>query len=247
MSKYTATRALRSGNFLLNSLQTAEFSQLEPFIKPLQLKPGDVFADHCDPLRYAFFPESGMLCLMSSTEDGQSCEMGYIGFEGMVGLPVIIGRNEMPYTVLVRVESEGHRVDIAAVRKLFSQHTGFHDKALRFANVLLKQTAQTALCNRFHTVEQRLARWLSIMAARSPDKHLQLTQELLAQMLGTQRTTIVAISSQLQARKIIAYRRGKIEILNVNALKNAACECLTVVAREYRSLVHPGEKSACVE
>lgn len=247
MGTQTATRAAISGNLLLNSLSPAEFGQLRPFTKELKLKAGDVFADYCDPLRHIFFPTTGLVCLISTTENGQSCEMGYIGFEGMVGLPVIIGRNEMPHAVLVHVATDGYRADVTAVKKIFSQSRAFHDEVLRFAYVLLKQTSQTALCNRFHSVEQRLARWLSIMAARSGDKHLRMTQEMLAQMLGAQRTTVVAIASTLQARKVISYRRGKIDILDPGRLRKAACECLAAVATEYRNLVNPREKSPCVE
>ncbi len=219
-------------NFLLSVLPPDEFQFIKPHLEPVTLPRGEIYAELDDPIRHCYFPNNGMMSLLSVTQSGDTCEVGYIGFEGVVGLPVIFGRNEMPYQVLVQARSEGVRVPIAAVTELFQRNREFHDHALRFASVLLRQFAQTSACNRFHGIQARLCRWFSIMCERSGDRHLALTQEFLAYMLGVQRTSISEIASTMQREGIIKYRRGKIEVVDYERLKSRACECLQLIKVE---------------
>ena len=145
MHDQKSTSGQSTGNFLLDSLPIEEFEQLRQRMEPHNLPAGKVYAEFCDPLRHAFFPAGGMLCMIAEAEDGRSCEAGFIGFEGMVGLPVILGRNEMPYKILVQVAADGYRVNLEAVKQLFAQQSVFHDRLLEFGYVVLKQFAQTAL------------------------------------------------------------------------------------------------------
>jgi len=224
-------------NFLLSVLPPDEFNFLRPHMEPVSYPVGTVYAEFCDPLRHVFFPNRGMISLLSVTEAGQSCEVGFIGFEGIVGMDVVIGKNEMPYQALVQAASDGYKVPVDAVIELFNRGTVFHDASLRFAYVLLRQFAQTSACNRFHGIQPRLCRWLAIMCERSECNNLLLTQEFLAYMLGVQRTSIATIAHSMQDDGIISYSRGKIDILDLDRLRSEACECLSVIDDELSSFL----------
>lgn len=219
-------------NYLLGALPPDEFNFLRPQLEPVCYPVGTIYADFCDPLEHCFFPNRGMISLLSVTEAGQACEVGYIGFEGLVGMAVVIGKNEMPYQALVQAATDGYKVPVDAVIELFNRGTAFHDLSLRFAYVLLRQFAQTSACNRFHGIQARLCRWLAIMCERSECNNLRLTQEFLAYMLGVQRTSIATIAHGLQDEGIISYSRGKIDILDLERLRASACECLSIIDDE---------------
>ena len=179
-----------------------------------------------------------MVSLLSVTEQGQTVEVGFTGYEGIVGLPVLLGQTEMPYQAMVQVKSDCLRVETKNILKLFNQCGDFHDVALRYLYVVVKQISQTCVCNHFHTIEARLCRWLTVMYERSENKQLSLTQEFLSQMLGVQRTSIGMIAQSMQMAGVIRYRRGKIEIVDAERLKNAACECLKIVKDEQDKFVN---------
>ncbi|MEO7660194.1 MAG: Crp/Fnr family transcriptional regulator [Pyrinomonadaceae bacterium] len=224
-------------NFLLSQLSPEDFHFIRPHLDLVTLPLGKIFADYCDPVRHCFFPNNGMISLLSVTEEGATCEVGYVGYEGVVGMSVIFGRNELPYQALVQAESEGFRVPIEVVAELFGRSNEFHDASLRFTYVILRQFAQTSACNRFHSVQARLCRWFSVMCERSGNRHLALTQEFLAYMLGVQRTSVSAIAKTLQQDGVIKYSRGKIEVLNLEKLKAAACECLKLINEELENFI----------
>lgn len=198
---------------------------------------GTVFADYCDPIEHCYFPNNGMISLLSVLEDGSTCEVGYIGFEGVVGLSGVLGKNEMPYQALVQARSEGFLLPIGVVAELFHKSPIFHDISLQFTYVVLRQFAQTSACNRFHTAESRLCRWFSVMCERSGNSHLSLTQEFLAYMLGVQRTSIGAIAQNLQEQGLIKYSRGTIEVIDLDGLRASACECFALVKRELQEFL----------
>lgn len=224
-------------NFLLSVLPSDEFQFLRPHLKAVTLDRGHLYAEMGDPIQHCYFPNNGMMSLLSVTQAGDTCEVGYVGYEGVVGLPVIFGRNEMPYQALVQAESNGFLAPVSVVADLFEQHGEFHHHTLRFAYVLLRQFAQTSACNRFHSLEARLCRWFAIMCERSGDSQLALTQEFLAYMLGVQRTSISEIAANMKREGIIKYHRGKIEVVNFNRLKSRACECLELINTELKDFV----------
>lgn len=226
-----------TGNFLLSELAPDEFQFIQSYLEPITFPKGHVIADLSDRIEHCYFPSNGMISLLSVTQAGDTCEVGYIGYEGIVGLPVIYGRNEMPYQVLVQARSEGLRVPVNIVTELFQRNQGFHNHTLRFANVLVRQFAQTSACNRFHSIQARLCRWFSVMCERSNDRHLILTQEFLAYMLGVQRTSIGHIASSMQREGIIRYHRGKIEVVDLERLKAHACECLEQINHELKEFI----------
>jgi len=139
----------------------------------------------------------------------------------------------MPYDALVQAPTEGFTADAGVVRDLFDRGGVFHDVALRFAYVILKQVSQTCVCNHFHTIEARLCRWLTVMCERSGNRNLKVTQEFLAHMLGVQRTSIGLIASSLQRTGCIRYVRGRVEIIDLERLRASACDCYRIVRDEY--------------
>ncbi|HEX3100552.1 MAG TPA: Crp/Fnr family transcriptional regulator [Pyrinomonadaceae bacterium] len=229
-------------NHLLSALPPKDFLFIERHLESLSMVSGTMLADYCDPIQHCYFPNNGMISLLSVLEDGSTCEVGYIGFEGVVGMSAIFGKNEMPYQALVQARSEGFRVPIEVVAELFRKSPIFHDISLQFTYVVLRQFAQTSACNRFHTAESRLCRWFSVMCERSGNSHLTLTQEFLAYMLGVQRTSIGTIANNLQENGIIKYSRGRIEVLDLEGLKSQACECFDLIKSELREFL-AGNKS----
>ena len=224
-------------NRLLSVLPPAEFALIQPHLVETSFDPGIMLARAGDAIRTCFFPNNGMVSLLCVTEQGRSIEAGYTGFEGMIGITVLLGKNEMPYDALVQAPVDGFTADATVVRDLFKQHGVFHDAVLRFAYVILRQMSQTCICNHFHTIEARLCRWLTVMSERSSNTQLKVTQEFLAHMLGVQRTSIGLIANSLQQNGSIRYRRGRVEILDPDRLRACACDCYKIVSDEYKNLV----------
>lgn len=221
-------------NRLLSVLPPDEFALIRPHLYEVSYEPGTMLARAGDAVRTCFFPNTGMVSLLCVTEQGRSVEAGFAGFEGMVGVPVLLGMNEMPYDALVQAPTDGFTADAHAVLELFNTGVVFHDAALRFIYVVVRQMSQTCVCNHFHTIEARLCRWLSVMCERSGNQHLRLTQEFLAHMLGVQRTSIGPIANSLQKNGAIKYARGRVEILDLDRIRGLACDCYTIIADEYR-------------
>jgi CRP-like cAMP-binding protein len=224
-------------NRLLSILPPSEFSALRPYLNEVSYEPGTTIARAGDSVRECFFPNSGMVSLLCVTEQGRSVETGFAGFEGMIGVPVLLGKNEMPYDALVQAPTSGFTTNATAVLSLFNRGGVFHDAALRFAYVILKQMSQTCVCNHFHTIEARLCRWLTIMCERANNRHLKLTQEFLAHMLGVQRTSIGMIANNLQRTGAIRYSRGRIEIIDLERVRASACDCYRIVKEEYENFL----------
>jgi CRP-like cAMP-binding protein len=224
-------------NVLLSVLPPGEFAIIQPSLQAVAYKPGTMLARAGDAVRTCFFPNNGMVSLLCVTEQGRSIEVGFTGFEGMVGIVSLFGKNEMPYDALVQSDVEGFTADARQVNNLFHRHGVFHNTVLRFSYVILKQMAQTCVCNHFHTIEARLCRWLSVMCERSNNRHLKVTQEFLAHMLGVQRTSIGLIANSLQQTGSIRYSRGRVEIVDLDRLRMSACDCYRIVAEEYRRFV----------
>ena len=228
---------LQIRNRLLSVLPPDEFEFIRPHLEFVELPLGNMYAQLGDSISKCFFPNSGMISLLSVTEYGTACEVGYVGFEGMIDLDVVLGKNEMPYQALVQANCNGYRVPVDIVRQLFDKGGVFHDAVLRFAYVIVRQIAQTCTCNHFHNIYSRLCRWLSVMCERSGNKNLALTQEFLAHMLGVQRTSLGLVANSMQKDGLIRYRRGKVEIVDFERLRASACECFFIVKREYQEFL----------
>jgi CRP-like cAMP-binding protein len=234
----TSNSRLPLQNRLLSVLPAEEANFLKSYLEPVALTPGTILYQAGDAIGHAYFPNGGMVSLLSITEQGHTVEVGYTGFEGMVGVPLLLGKNEMPYQALVQVGAEGFRVEAKIVLQLFDRGGAFHDAVLRYVYVILKQISQTCVCNHFHTIEARLCRWLTVMCERSGNRHLTLTQEFLAHMLGVQRTSVGLIAHSLQQKGIISYRRGRVEIVDFERLRQCACECFFIVRDEHEKFLN---------
>jgi CRP-like cAMP-binding protein len=224
-------------NRLLSVLPPAEFAFIRPHLELVDFAPVTRLASAGDIVHTCYFPNTGMVSLLCVTEQGRSVEAGFTGFEGMIGISVLLGNKEMPYDALVQAPTSGFAVNARIVIELFNQKGVFHDAVLRFMYVILKQMSQTCVCNHFHTIEARLCRWLSVMCERSGNRQIRVTQEFLAHMLGVQRTSIGLIAHSLQTSGSIKYSRGRVEIIDLDRLRASACDCYHIVQDEYRKLV----------
>jgi CRP-like cAMP-binding protein len=222
-----------AANRLLSILPPEERSFIEPHLELVSFPVGHFVALAGDALKRCYFPNNGMISLLAETQDGGAVEIGFAGFEGMVGIPLLLGKNAMPYQALVQAPTEGYVVDTGRVLQLFARRGIFHDAVLRYSYVEIRQLAQTAVCNHFHSIQSRMCRWLAVMCERSGHRQVKLTHEFLAHFLGVQRTSIGAIANALQREGIIDYSRGKIEILDLERLQMNACECFALIRQEF--------------
>jgi CRP-like cAMP-binding protein len=219
-------------NRLLAALPRQEYERLAPHLEPIHLPKGKTLAASGDTLRYAYFPTSGMVSLLSTTESGQSIEVAMVGDEGVIGVPIILRVGVMPYWSMVQISADAMRIRATALRNEFDRGEQLHDLLLRYTHALLTQISQSAVCNRFHSVEERFCRWLLISRDRAKSDTINLTQEFISQMLGTARTRVTMAALPLQDAGLIRYRRGKITILDRQGLESVACECYAIVSKE---------------
>ena len=212
-------------NQLVDALPAFERRQLvnvaEPF--PLEMH-AEIFAPGASTL-YALFPVRGLLSMVVQLDDAPGLEVGLVGNEGMVGLPLVLGASTMPWRVLVQGPGMALRVLREPFEKLLQDCPLLHRALLQYANAVLSQTAALAACNHFHSVQQRLSRWLLMTQDRAQADTFQMTQEFLAYMLGVRRVSITQSASTLQAAQLIAYHRGSITVLDRAGLEGMACHC----------------------
>ena len=171
----TAPKTLAIGNKILSTLPKEEFERIQPHLKTCFFKLGQIIYNEGDSINNVYFPKYGMISLLSMTQDGHTVEIGYTSEEGMLGLPIILGRNEMPYQAMAQSKVECFFVEAEIIIKLFGELKVFHDVTLRYVFALMKQLSQTGVCNNFHKIETRLCRWLLIMRENSKSHIMQLT------------------------------------------------------------------------
>jgi CRP-like cAMP-binding protein len=231
MSRLTGL-GLQSGNRLLAALPREEYARLSPHLEVVRLTPGKILYHAGDTVGHAFFPKAGMICLLSTTETGRTIEVGMIGNEGMSGISIILRSAVTPCRIMVQLAGDAFRLRGDVLRAEFNRGGRFQDLLLRYTHALLIQIAQSAACNGFHTVEERLCRWLLVSRDRVQTDTIHLTQEFLSLMLGVPRTSVTMIAVGLQKQGLIRYSRGKISILDRRRLEAASCECYRLVREE---------------
>lgn len=219
-------------NRLLEALSRQQYERLLPNFELVRLMPGRILYDVGDTVHHAYFPIGGMISLLSITQDGRTVEVGMVGNEGMTGLPTVLRCNVAPYQVMVQFAGNALRIRADALRAEMSRSGHLQEVLLCYAHALLIQIAQSASCNRFHTVEARLCRWLLVSRDRLLTDTLPLTQEFLSHMLGVPRTSVTAVARILQERKLVRYIRGKIVILDRQGIEDYSCECYRLVRNE---------------
>lgn len=219
-----------AANKLLAGLPPPDYARLRVALEPVRLAKGVVLYEAGDSVRYAYFLTSGMVSLLASASAHALVQVAMVGNEGMVGIPAFLRVNVMPYRVTVQLPATALRIRASALCAEVGACGALTDVLLRYLHMLVTQITQSAVCNRYHTIEERLCRWLLLSRDHARGEILPLTQETLAHMLGVQRTGVTAAAVALQRAGLISYRRGKIRILDERGVKAAACECYRVVS-----------------
>jgi CRP-like cAMP-binding protein len=223
----------RGKNGILTSLPREEYQRILPSLKSVHLPQGKVLSEAGDTIEAAFFPLNGMVSLLSTTEEGSMIEVGMIGNEGLAGISAVLGLKTAPYKLMAQLPTDSMRIGLDALRREFCRGGRLQDLLLRYTHTLLTQISQSAACNRFHSMEERLCRWLLISRDRVGADVVHLTQEFLSHMLGVPRTSVTMTACKLQRMGLIRYSRGRIQILDGRGLENYSCECYRVVTEEF--------------
>jgi CRP-like cAMP-binding protein len=207
------------------------FSELEA----IELKTHELLNEVGEPIRYCYFPNSGMVSILSVMGDGKSVEVGVTGKEGFVGLPLVVGLHTSATRALVQIAGHAFRMRAADLEKLLPKCPQLEKMLNRYSQLLGLQATQVAACNRLHEVNQRLARWLLMSQDRIGGDSVPLTQEFLAHMLGTRRASVTVAAGILQKAGLIHYTRGAVTIVSRSKLEAAACECYEIMTQQYRN------------
>jgi len=224
-------------NQLLAGLSDVEFGRLCSRAELVHLEKSKILYTAGDNVKYIYFPNNGMISLLSATETGATIEVAMVGSEGVVGIPVVLKINKMPYEAMIQITTDAVKIRAEALKEEFDRGGRLQELMLRYTHVLLTQVSQSAICNRFHTVEKRLCRWLLIAHDRVKTNTLDLTQEIIAHMLGTPRTGVTMAAVSLQRAGMISYSRGKIEILDRPKMESMACECYRIIKGEVETYI----------
>jgi CRP-like cAMP-binding protein len=233
---FSRETTLYTANRILAALRPEELARVKPHLEHVRLTQGATLYSAGDTVRRVYFINAGMVSLVAVTADGSATEVGMIGDEGMAGIAAVLKNDTSPYDVVVQLAGAALRMRADLLKVEFERRGVLHDMLLRYMHMLLKQISQSAVCNRFHTVEERLCRWLLISSDRSHLSTLFLTQEFLSQMIGAPRTSVTITARALQRQGFINYSRGKIQILDREAMTAASCECYGVVAEEMKHM-----------
>jgi CRP-like cAMP-binding protein len=222
----------RVGNLILRSLPRKESSQLFPLLEFVRLKLHQVLHEPGEVIRSGYFLNNGLGSLLTTHPDGKTVEVGLTGNEGFIGLPVIFGFKTSALRVVTQGEGTAYRVEVDSLLRILPRCPELQKQLQRFSMVLGMQSTQLAACNRLHDVEERLARWLLMSRDRIGSDALPLTQEFLAQMLGTRRASVTGAAGFLQKAGSIEYSRGRVRILNREKLEESACDCYAAIERQ---------------
>jgi len=215
-------------NRLLAALPPREIKRLKPHLELFELTKGEVIYNPGDTICYVYFPERGMVSMLSTTSGGDTIGVGVAGFDGMIGGALALKGRQIPFRVVVQIPGQAWRIRAEIMREEFGHCGVTHDLMLLHTNAVLAQLTQSAVCNHFHTSRQRLCRWLLVSLDHSEDDTLQMTQEYIAMILGIQRSRVATITSGLQRQGLISYRWGRLKILDRAGLETASCECYRV-------------------
>ena len=224
-------------NYILAALSGAERDRLLKHLDPVSLELGNVIYGPNQHISYAYFPTTSIISLQYIMHTGACAEAAEVGNEGMLGLPILLGGNATPNTAIVQTAGQAYRLDQNILKREFNSAGKMQQLLLRYTQAVMTQMFQTAACNRHHTIEQQLCRWLLLTVDRIPSGELLMTQELVANMLGVRRESITEVARGLQHSGCIRYRRGHILVLDRHKLENSACECYSVVKKEFVRLM----------
>lgn len=224
-------------NNLLNALPTAEYKRIASHLEPIPMDLGDVIYEPGTKLRHVYFPTTSIVSLLYVMEDGASAEIAIVGNEGIIGISLFMGGDTTPGRAVVQSAGHGYRLKADLLKAEFGLFGSTMHLLLRYTQALITQMAQTAVCNRHHSVDQQLCRWLLLSLDRLASNELSMTQELIANMLGVRREGVTEAAGALQKDGLIRYSRGKITVLNRPGLEARCCECYQVVKTEFDRLL----------
>jgi CRP-like cAMP-binding protein len=224
-------------NQLLGLFSEETYSKLAPHLNQVSMESGQVLYEPNEPMDFAYFPQSAMISIVAIMEDGATTEIGLIGNEGMVGLPIILGGKQTISQAIVQVSGECWKLKGSILSWEFDQDPELRRILLIYTQARLTQVSQSAACNRQHKIEERLARWLLSVHDCVQANEIPMTQEFVANMLGVRRSGVTIAANALQQSGMIRYRRGKITLMDHQALKKTACECYPLVQGEYMRLL----------
>lgn len=224
-------------NHLLAALPEDEYARLVPSLELVQIELGDVLYESGVQMRHVYFPITSIVSLLYVMEDGASAEIAVVGNEGIVGVSLFMGGESTPSRAVVQSAGHAFRLPGQRLKDEFYRAGAMQRLLLRYTQALLTQMAQTAVCNRHHSLDQQLCRWLLMSLDRVPSNELTMTQELIANMLGVRREGVTEAAGKLQKAGLIEYHRGRITVLDRTGLEARACECYGVVKKEFDRLL----------
>lgn len=224
-------------NQLLAALPDAEFARWLPHLEPAEMPLGRVLYESGHKLKHMYFPATCIVSMLQVMENGSSAEIAVVGREGLVGVSLFMGGETTPSRAVVQSAGLAYRIKSDVMKQEFDRGGPVMRLLLRFTQALITQMAQTAVCNRHHSLDQQLCRWLLVSVDRLSSAKLVMTQELIANMLGVRREGVTEAAGRLQKAGLIRYQRGRITILDRIGLEARSCECYAVVKREYDRLL----------
>jgi CRP-like cAMP-binding protein len=224
-------------NRLIDALPEAEWRRWLPQLEAIEMPLGQVLYESGRALSHVYFPTTAIVSLLYVMEDGASAEIAVVGNEGVVGISLFMGGESTPSRAVVQSAGQGYRLDAQAIKGEFNRSGPVMHLMLRYTQALITQMAQTAVCNRHHSLDQQLCRWLLLSLDRLHGNQLVMTQELIANMLGVRREGVTEAALKLQTAGLIRYARGRITVLDRPGLEARTCECYAVVKKEYDRLL----------
>jgi CRP-like cAMP-binding protein len=224
-------------NQLLAALPPAEWQRWQLELEPVEMPLGQVLYESGNTLSHVYFPSTAIVSLLYVMENGASAEIAVVGHEGVVGVALFMGGESTPSRAVVQSAGRGFRLKAQTIKHEFDRSPAVMHLLLRYTQALITQMAQTAVCNRHHSLDQQLCRWLLLSLDRLPGSELRMTQELIANMLGVRREGVTEAALKLQKAGLIRYARGRILVLDRDALERCSCECYAVVKKEYDRLL----------
>ena len=232
-SAFTRPTQATLQNRLLRAVPSEVLDQLWPHLEWMSFAPKTLLLVLNEPVHHVFFVEIGSVSMIAMLENGEEIEVGLVGPEGMVGLPVLLGAPTSPIEAMVQADTAAFRLPASAFRQIMSEHPAVMAPMLRYVDAFLFQVSQTAVCNGHHLIEQRLARWILMTQDRVNTTSFVMTQQFLSYMLGVQRPSVTLVVGTLQKAGLITHHRGKMEVLDRPGLEAVACECYDVVRRRF--------------
>ena len=232
-----ATHLRSKPNQLLAALPPEERARLAEHLEPIQLRLGEVLYEPGKPQPWVYFPDGAIISRLYVMENGSSAEIAIVGNDGLLGVSLFMGGGTTSSTAVVQSAGAARRMKGDVLRRAFEKGGELQHLLLRYTQALLTQMGQTAVCNRHHSIDQQLCRWLLMSLDRLPSNKLIMTQDLIANMLGVRREGVTEAAGKLQRAGVIKYNRGRIEVLDRPHLETLSCECYEVVRREYARLL----------